>query len=134
MGEPGMGYKDIGADGLGISGLGANVHFGTPHAAMAEVFDSLRDSGMRFNFVIFESCESQVDKSDKLKSQLRSQAIDGYYSANGSLWYRNYDWYDILPRVSRASEQGRLATKILASWSKEVPTYVAVPTDSDAER
>jgi hypothetical protein len=128
MGSPGMGFEDVGsAGGLGVAGMGADNYFGTSHEAMAEVLKRLEEKRFQFGFIVFESCESKVQGNRVLRKALESDLdrVYGYYSANGSLWYRNFDWHYLLYWAAQENRDrsGALATS-LKKWSDHIPTWV----------
>lgn len=90
---PGLGESvyTLGAN----EGLGGSFSFGTEHLALNTVLGDLFSSHTNkvLGFLMLEACNTKRDITFNHSNQ---ENILGVYSAKGSLWYRNLNWWEIL--------------------------------------
>lgn len=142
LGEVGLGAPGgLGAAGLGVNGLGALNHFGLGNTQMIQVLKTFLGNQSRLEdgipitskdteiaFLMFESCDSNNRKKQDVWREAFDKHTPGlraYYSAAGSLWYRNLDWDKILKqwKTDTAGRPDELRT-LLIDWTTKIPNYV----------
>lgn len=121
-------------DGLGqfLMGIGnaqINNYFGIWPMSLQKVLAYLKAgqsadrSGSPLAFLLIESCDSSIYQSDEQASSLYGlMPLGGFYSATGSLWYRNIDW-DIIFDAWKTDPSSAHMINILANWTKKIPNY-----------
>jgi uncharacterized protein YjbI with pentapeptide repeats len=134
----GLGTFRLGNDGghLGVTGLGAGNHFGMPSYALNGVLVDLiknlkrtpDEAATEVAFLMLESCDSKMVNKDPIARHLLTLVpeLKAYYSAKGSLWYRNLDWDDIFMEWQMSPEPptaGALQARLLGEV-KQVVNYV----------
>lgn len=117
LGNYNLGNYNLGSvAGLGETyGLGADLSFGLYHVTLNAVFDDLYAKNKQLiGFLMLESCESRRDSTFTL---IYMKSIQGYYSASQSLWYRNFDWWNLLQTSQNSSKE---LIKILKNESEYI--------------
>ena len=127
----GLGYESNGlgaSDGLGIddttlgieneAGLGVRNSFGTPYLKMIQLITKLTlvdENSSDIGFMMFESCESTVESKNTLFefTKFNLPKLKAFYSAKGSLWYRNLNWHYSLVKAN--GNAGKLQEILLKS-------------------
>jgi hypothetical protein len=116
-----------GIGGLGTTGLSAANHFGSSQQALLMALRLLReDDGMKngLGFVFLESCESKFRDKPLFGDYLSdSEDVKGYYSAIGSLWFRNIDWDAFFRDWALAAGDAQAFQTRMIAATKKMPNY-----------
>lgn len=136
----GVSYDDI--DG-NVPGLKIENSFGTPYLKMNQIlsFMTYQRPGSPqvnnpFGFIMFESCESQVSGKGTLFDYTKANLteVKGFYSAEGTLWYRNINWhYLLLAADGNAGHLQKLLVAATLGITNRVVKKEDTPEDSDGE-
>ena len=133
LGQVGLGVGNpggLGASGLGEHGLSTANHFGSPsNFVLASIFDvgstASSPESMYFGFVMLESCDSNVPAQSFTGRLLGlTNKIDAYYSAAGSLWYRNLNWDELFATWSGGHDPTPASLQaLLIQKTSQIPNY-----------
>lgn len=93
-----------GALGKEDNGLGVLAAFGTPFLKMNQILTDMilnSPNSSTIPFMMFESCESNVTGKKTIFDfqKMNLPQLKAFYSAKGSLWYRNLNWHYLLDRA-----------------------------------
>ncbi|OUR94808.1 hypothetical protein A9Q84_17005 [Halobacteriovorax marinus] len=107
-----------GALGVDDSSLGVFNSFGTSASSLIQVLTDLTKNSeveSPIGFIMFESCESQMKSKRAIMDykQLNLPKLKAFYSANGSLWYRNLNWHYLLEQAQ--GDSGKLQSLLIKS-------------------
>lgn len=116
----------LGSAGLGTVGLGTVNHFGSDQTQFLAVIRWLNQNKNfgSLGFVFAESCESKVSDKKLVEQAFQTPMLGGYYSASGSLWFRNLDWDFILRVWSLKGGNSQDLQNYIVAISQRVPNYV----------
>ena len=124
----------------GIAGLGGNAglsslnHFGMNHLKAPQLITNLTLNAEVENeiaFIMFESCETNIQKKVLLNDYTKTLAnLRSYYTAQGSLWYRNLNWHELLLGAAKAKlnnqsiSQSGLWQELVLKQTLSIPNYI----------
>jgi len=124
----------------GIAGLGGNAglsslnHFGMNHLKAPQLITNLTLNAEVENeiaFIMFESCETNIQKKALLNDYTKTLAnLRSYYTAQGSLWYRNLNWHELLFEAAKAKlsnqtiSQSGLLQELVLKQTLSIPNYI----------
>lgn len=114
---------------LGIDARSDRNYFGISGETLAKVSRALSDELMldaAFAFLFFETCDSriQAESTLALNEALRfSSRLAAYYSAAGSLWFRNLDWDVLFEDLSARPTAAHLQDLLMVATAR-VPNFI----------
>ena len=80
---------------------------------------------------MFESCETNIQKKVLLNDYTKTLAnLRSYYTAQGSLWYRNLNWHELLLGAAKAKlnnqsiSQSGLLQELVLKQTLSIPNYI----------
>lgn len=142
MGEARMGVARMGnRTGLGVgSNLRADNHFGFAHTKLPHALQILfgEKSSTELGFLMFEACDTNFNKTSDQYDYIGAYLpnIKAFYSAKGSLWFRNLNWDELLVTAAEKSKvsfkgQAAILQEMLLDVTANIPNYYDVEEPND---